>query len=177
MEQKVKVNNYVSLIGTVFSGPTFNHQLHGETYYLFTLEVTRSSENVDRIPIMISSNLLNVNIGDRCKVTGHYRSHNLKDDDKQRLILSVFAKDIYKIVDEHEEDKNLIILEGFIGKEPSYRETPLGKEITELLVAVNRPYKKSDYIPCITWGKNARTSAYLKVGTPIRIVGRVQSRE
>ncbi|HBT49008.1 MAG: Single-stranded DNA-binding protein [Caldanaerobacter subterraneus] len=176
-------NNTVTLVGKVFTLLEFSHELYGEKFFNFILEVPRLSETKDYLPITISNRLfegMNLEVGTRVKIEGQLRSYNRKspEEGKNKLILTVFARDI-SVVPEEEvvKNPNEIFLDGFICKKPVYRTTPLGREITDLLIAVNRPYNKSDYIPVIAWGRNARFSEKLEVGDRIRLWGRVQSRE
>ena len=174
-------NNKVTIGGTVASEPEFSHEVYEETFYTFMLNTPRLSETHDVIKITISEKFL-VNerlcIGDCVTINGQFRSYNRHEEKKNRLILSVFAREV-ELVDEIEESakSNQIYLDGFICKEPIYRKTPLGREIADLLIAVNRPYGKSDYIPCICWGRNARFANNFEVGTRCAIWGRIQSRE
>ena len=145
------------------------------------VEVQRLSDSTDIIPLMVSERLMNIEQdfrGVKVMVTGQFRSYNRHEEKKNRLILSVFAREV-ELVEEIEESakSNQIYLDGFICKEPIYRKTPLGREIADLLIAVNRPYGKSDYIPCICWGRNARFASSFEVGTRCAIWGRIQSRE
>ena len=145
------------------------------------VKVQRLSESYDIIPVMVSERLLDVNAdykGLLISVSGQFRSYNRHEERKNRLVLSVFAREI-EFVDEIEESArtNQIFLDGYICKEPIYRKTPLGREIADLLLAVNRPYGKSDYIPCICWGRNARYASNFRVGERCAIWGRIQSRE
>ena len=145
------------------------------------VKVKRLSDSYDVIPMMVSERLLDVNanyIGYHVEVTGQFRSYNRHEERKNRLVLSVFAREI-SFVDEIEESakSNQIFLDGYICKAPVYRKTPLGREIADVLLAVNRPYGKSDYIPCICWGRNARFASGFTVGSHVQIWGRIQSRE
>lgn len=178
---EVIVNNQVTISGEIVSEFRFSHELYGEKFYLMDVEVPRLSDSSDRIPVMVSDRLVDTNqdfIGVKIKVEGQFRSYNRHEEKKNRLILSVFAREI-ELVDEIEEGEksNQIYLDGYICKEPIYRKTPLGREIADILIAVNRPYGKSDYIPCICWGRNARFASNLEVGTRCIVKGRVQSRE
>jgi primosomal replication protein N len=175
-------NNSVTLIGKIVSGFTFNHEVFGEGFYSVDLAVKRLSEQVDVIPLMISERLINMNevsMGDAIEVTGQFRSYNQFGAEKKRLILSVFVREVIFMEDEFTDytRSNFIKLNGFICKPPIYRKTPLGREIADLLIAVNRPYGKSDYIPCIAWGRNASYASGLSVGTMMQVSGRIQSRE
>ena len=177
-------NNYLSLIGTIISEKKFSHEIYGESFYLFNLEVPRLSDNSDVIPITISERLIanfDLTIGKKIVVEGQFRSYNSYENERNKLVLTVFAKDIMEYnEDETENDKevvsNEVTLNGYICKKPIYRQTPFGREIADLLLAVNRAYNKSDYIPCIAWGRNARFCENMEVGTEVKIIGRVQSR-
>lgn len=178
---EVIVNNQVTISGEIVSEFKYSHELFGEKFYLMDVEVPRLSDSSDKIPVMVSDRLVNVEqdfIGVKVKVEGQFRSYNRHEVKKNRLILSVFAREI-ELVDEIEQGakSNQIYLDGYICKKPIYRETPLGREIADVLIAVNRPYGKSDYIPCICWGRNARFASGLEVGTRCYVQGRIQSRE
>jgi len=174
-------NNRVSIIGEVMTEFKFSHEVFGEGFYTFEVLVNRFSGKCDRLPLMISERLIDVTedySGKVIEVMGHYRSYNYHEGMKNRLMLSIFVRDWNFVGEEVETSKtNQIYLEGFICKTPIYRKTPLGREIADLLVAVNRSYGKSDYIPCIAWGRNARFITDLEVGSKIRLQGRIQSRE
>lgn len=172
-------NNEVELCGRVDSELTYSHEVYGEGFYQFYIDVPRLSDISDRINITISERLLqdvNLNIGDTVCINGQFRSYNNYSDSGSKLILTVFARDI-TCHPEGNKNPNHIYLNGFLCKKPVYRTTPFGREITDILVAVNRAYNKSDYIPCIAWGRNARFSSALEVGENIKIWGRIQSRE
>ena len=176
-------NNYLALVGNIVSEKTFSHEIYGESFYLFNLEVPRLSGTDDIIPITISERLIanfDLSIGKKVVVEGQFRSYNSYENERNRLVLTVFAKDIieYKEEEQEEEKKvsNEVVLNGYICKKPIYRQTPFGREIADILLAVNRAYNKSDYIPCIAWGRNARFCENMEVGTEVKIVGRVQSR-
>ncbi len=172
-------NNIVNIMGTVAQECCFSHEVYGEGFYLFQLDVPRLSDNADRLPVTISDRLIDKELlkeGTILKVKGQLRSYNNYSDKKNRLILTVFARDIEILEEMDEENPNEICLNGFICKAPVYRTTPFGREIADILVAVNRAYNKSDYIPCIAWGRNARFAGNLEVGTKIRLWGRIQSR-
>lgn len=177
-------NNHLVLMGKVTSEKRFSHEIYGESFYIFNLEVPRLSGNEDIIPITVSERLLNdldLSIGKKVIVEGQFRSYNSYENERNKLILTVFAKDIidYK-EDASDENKpttsNEVVLNGYICKKPIYRQTPFGREIADILLAVNRAYNKSDYIPCIAWGRNARFCQNLEIGTEIKVIGRVQSR-
>ena len=174
-------NNRVTVIGTIVSDFTFSHAVFGEGFYLVDLSVSRLSEQADVIPLMVSERLMDVTRdyrGCTIEADGQFRSYNRHEGVKNRLVLSVFVREVQFLEEFTDYTKtNQIFLDGYICKEPIYRKTPLGREIADLLVAVNRPYGKSDYIPCIAWGRNARFASGFSVGTRIQIWGRVQSRE
>lgn len=177
-------NNYLVLIGNIVSDKTFSHEIYGESFYLFNLEVPRLSGNEDIIPITISERLIanfDLEIGKKVVVEGQFRSYNSYENERNRLVLTVFAKDIMEYQEKEEEEhkektSNEVVLTGYICKKPIYRQTPFGREIADILLAVNRAYNKSDYIPCIAWGRNARFCENMEVGTEVKVVGRVQSR-
>jgi len=174
-------NNHLTLMGKVASEKSYSHEIYGEKFYLFNLEVIRLSSTVDIIPITISERLLTnikLEIGEQIIVEGQFRSYNNYENERNRLVLTVFAKEILRPTEEEkkEEITNEVILIGYICKKPIYRQTPFGREIADILLAVNRAYNKSDYIPCIAWGRNARFCQNIDVGTEVKIVGRVQSR-
>ena len=163
-------NNYLVLIGKIISDKTFSHEIYGESFYLFNLEVPRLSGNEDIIPITISERLIanfDLTIGKKVVVEGQFRSYNSYENERNRLVLTVFAKDIIEYKEEEEESKentsNEVVLNGYICKKPIYRQTPFGREIADILLAVNRAYNKSDYIPCIAWGRNARFCENMEV--------------
>lgn len=174
-------NNYLVLIGKIISDKTFSHEIYGESFYVFNLEVPRLSGNEDIIPITISERLIanfDLTIGRKVVIEGQFRSYNSYENEKNRLVLTVFAKDIIDYKEEQEENvSNEVVLNGYVCKKPIYRKTPFGREISDILLAVNRAYNKSDYIPCIAWGRNARFAGGLEVGSHLQICGRVQSRE
>ena len=181
MTDKVFDNNQVSVAGEVVSEFTFSHEVFGEGFYCLYIQVGRLSESYDVIPLMISERLMDVKADYRGKyieVLGQFRSYNRHEANRNRLVLSVFAREVNICEEEDSQVKpNQIYLGGFICKKPVYRKTPLGREIADLLVAVNRPYGKSDYIPCICWGRNARFAEKFQVGEHIQLWGRIQSRE
>ena len=181
MSEKILENNRVSVVGEVASEFTFSHEVFGEGFYLTTILVNRLSDQTDEIPLMVSERLMDVNRdyrGGIIEATGQFRSFNRHEGNRNRLVLSVFAREINFPEDYSDSTKtNQIYLDGFLCKAPIYRKTPLGREIADLLIAVNRPYGKSDYIPCIAWGRNARYASCFEVGSRIRVWGRVQSRE
>ncbi len=173
-------NNMVTISGKVVSGVEFSHEVYGEGFYYFMLDVPRLSDSSDKIPVTISERLASkdkLEIGTVIEVEGQFRSYNSYNSEGNRLLLTVFARDIIFLEDEKRiKNPNQIYLNGYICKKPIYRTTPFGREITDILLAVNRPYNKSDYIPCIAWGRNARFSENLTVGDNIKVWGRIQSR-
>ena len=178
----VNVNNEVQLSGIVDSELTLSHEIYGEAFYSFVLRVMRLSDICDYINVTVSERLihsLDISCGSFVTVNGQFRSYNNYSETGSKLILTVFARDIANTEDCEEANKNpnYIFLNGFLCKQPIYRTTPFGREITDILIAVNRAYNKSDYIPCIAWGRNARFSSNLNVGDNIKIWGRIQSRE
>ena len=181
MADKAMDNNQVTIVGTVDSEFTYSHEVFGEGFYMVEVEVKRLSNSEDRIPLMISERLIDVTqdyTGEYIMVHGQFRSYNRHEEQKNRLVLSVFVREISFMEEEPDGTKtNSIWLDGYICKEPIYRKTPLGREIADLLLAVNRPYGKSDYIPCICWGRNARFASAFEVGEHVQVVGRIQSRE
>ncbi len=181
MTDKVIENNQVVIMGEIVSDFAFSHEIFGEGFYMVDVRVERLSDSIDIIPLMVSERLLDVNgdyKGMYIMVNGQFRSYNRHEERKNKLVLSVFAREI-DFVDEIGENtkSNQIYLDGYICKEPVYRKTPLGREIADLLLAVNRPYGKSDYIPCICWGRNARYASNFEVGARCAVWGRIQSRE
>ena len=184
MLDKVIENNRVCNIGEVVSEFTFSHEVFGEGFYIANVSVNRLSDMVDIIPLMISERLIDVTKdyrGMKIEVSGQFRSYNRHEGVKNKLVLSIFVRELRFIEDEdipEEQSKsNQIFLDGYVCKPPIYRKTPLGREIADILVAVNRPYGKSDYIPCIAWGRNARFASGFEVGEHVQILGRIQSRE
>ena len=174
----VTENNVVTVSGEIISEREYSHEIYGEKFYLYHLSVERLSDSFDIIPLVISERLVDLDsltVGTKVYVTGQFRSYNRHEEKKNRLILSVFVREL-SLKEEGVEDANSIELNGFICKEPVYRKTPLGREICDLLIAVNRPYGKSDYIPCICWGRNARFASSLSVGDEVVAYGRIQSR-
>ena len=172
-------NNYAHLTGVIVTEPEISHNVFDESFYLFYLEVGRLSGATDIIRIIASERLFQdtlIEKGEKVTVIGQFRSYNSLEDGVNRLILSVFARDILPPEEQENKNPNFLYLKGFLCKEPVFRQTPFGREIADLLLAVNRTYNKSDYIPIITWGRNARFSRHLLVGTKIEIIGRIQSR-
>lgn len=181
MLDKVFTNNQVTIAGEVVSDFTFSHEIYGENFFLVNIAVSRLSDSCDIIPVMVSDRLMDVK-GDYkgciLQASGQFRSYNRHEETKNRLVLSVFAREVSFVeIPEGEQNPNHIFLDGYVCKKPVYRKTPLGREIADVLLAVNRPYGKSDYIPCICWGRNARYVSTLEAGTHLKLSGRIQSRE
>ena len=180
MADKAMDNNQVTIVGTVDSEFTYSHEVFGEGFYMLEVVVSRLSHMEDRIPLMVSERLVDVKescMGKIVEVHGQFRSYNKHEEGRNRLILSVFVREFSFVGEEGTLTRpNSIYLDGYICKPPVYRMTPLGREIADLLMAVNRPYGKSDYLPCICWGRNARFAGKFEVGTHIHLWGRIQSR-
>ena len=189
MDTNYLENNYLTLVGEVTGEKRYSHEIYGEKFYVFDLSIARLSGNADIIPITVSERLVNdqmLEIGKKLLVKGQFRSYNSYENERNRLILTVFAKDIVELEENEVEEENEltkkdqitneVVLIGYICKKPIYRQTPFGREIADILLAVNRAYNKSDYIPSIAWGRNARFCQNIEVGTQVKIVGRVQSR-
>lgn len=174
-------NNVVTISGKVVSEVEYSHEVYGEGFYSFYLEVPRLSDSSDKISVTFSERLVPKNklqIGVALEIEGQFRSYNSYKSDSNKLVLTVFARELIFTDEERRiKNPNQIYLNGYICKNPIYRMTPFGREITDILIAVNRPYNKSDYIPCIAWGRNARYSQNLTIGDNIKIWGRIQSRE
>lgn len=173
-------NNTVDICGRIVEECTFSHEIYGEGFYNLKVAVERLSESEDILPVMVSDRLIDVERlkeGVVVKVSGQLRSYNNYVSSKARLVLTVFAREI-AIVDEPDtKNPNLIALNGYVCKPAVYRITPFGREIADVLIAVNRSYGKSDYIPCIAWGRNAKFASKLDIGANIRLWGRIQSRK
>lgn len=174
--------NKIELIGTVHSIPEFCYEIFGEKLYSFNLKTNRLSDNDDILPVVVSERLIDINtlnVNNKIKIIGQLRSYNVPDENNEgkiKLILKTFVKEI-EILNDIENDKDIIELNGFICKNPVYRQTPKGREICDVFLAVNRNYHKSDYIPTICWGRNAKFAKELEVGQNIKVTGRLQSRE
>ncbi len=169
-------NNRAMLSGRIVDDLIYSHEVMGEGFYETKIEVKRLSEQVDVLPVTISERLMNDNeIEYGCEVcfSGQFRSYNISDEGKSRLVLSFFVREVLPVTD---ENPNVIEINGYVCKEPVYRTTPFNREICDMLIAVNRAYNKSDYIPCIAWGRNARFAKNLEVGSRVTINGRIQSR-
>ncbi len=181
MNSRIAENNHAELTGVILSELEFSHEVSGERFFKTRIRSERLSENSDELPVILSGKLLEnkqFQTGERVKIEGQFRSYNRHDNNKNKLILSVYAQDMEKIPKETEavQPENTVELDGYVCKQPVYRTTPLGREITDVLLAVNRSYGKSDYIPCICWGSNARAAKDLTVGDKLRLSGRIQSR-
>lgn len=190
MERDMReTNNSVYISGVIAEEFCYSHDVYGEKFYTSIVDVERKSGVIDKVPIMVSERLADVGsllvgdgavtdkwVGERVYIYGQFRSFNKHDGNRNHLILHLFAREFF-CIDDIGQDDNSIELEGFICKEPIYRDTPNKREICDILLAVNRPYGKSDYIPCICWGRNARFASGLEVGTMLKVQGRIQSRE
>jgi single-stranded DNA-binding protein len=178
MDKELLKNNNVTLLGMIVSNPEFSHEVFGEKFFRLNIKVERTSGTADIIPLTVSERLIDVTenwIDVSVYVSGQFRSFNRHEGNKSRLALFVFVREIEKM--DATVYGNNIALDGFICKEPTYRNTPRGREIADLLIGVNRSYGKSDYIPCIVWGRNAVYASGLPVGTHLKITGRIQSRK
>ena len=178
MNYELMENNKVFLTGIVGSNPVFSHEIFSEGFYNLNLKVERLSNNFDVIPITVSERLLTKDafkLGNKISIKGQFRSYNKNENNKSYLVLTVFVREIIDI--DESMNPNIIEISGFICKEPIYRTTPFKREICDVLLAVNRAYNKSDYLPCIAWGRNARFLKKMDVGKKVSIIGRIQSRE
>ncbi len=180
--ENINENNIVTVGGIIVSEPEFSHEIYDEKFYKFNIEIKRLSESSDILPIIVSERLLDLDtlkLGKIVNVEGQFRSYNQINDGKSKLILSIFAKEITEKEDSQEGILTLndATITGYICKTPIYRKTPLGRDICDILLAVNRTYKKSDYIPCILWGRNAKFCEKIPVGTRVKVSGRIQSRK
>ena len=178
MNYEMMNNNAATLCGVVMSKPVYSHQMYGEGFYESTLSVPRLSEQLDVIPFTISERLLDgsgIEEGSLVTFSGQLRSYNKMVEGRSKLMLTVFVKEFIDD-DNGTVNPNSVELTGYVCKDPIYRTTPLSREICDLLIAVNRAFNKSDYIPCISWGRNARYCRTLAVGTKLRVAGRIQSR-
>lgn len=190
MERDMReTNNSVYISGVIAEEFCYSHDVYGEKFYTSIVDVERKSGVIDKVPIMVSERLADVGsllvgdgavtdkwVGERVYIYGQFRSFNKHDGNRNHLILHLFAWEFF-CIDDIGHDDNSIELDGFICKDPIYRKTPYGREICDILLAVNRPYGKSDYIPCICWGRNARFASGLEAGTRLKVQGRIQSRE
>ena len=190
MDTNYLENNYLTLVGKVTGEKRFSHEIYGERFFTFNLSIPRLSGNADIIPVTTSERLINDEMlaeGKKLLIKGQFRSYNSYENEKNKLVLTVFAKDVQEVEEDEASEENEIVkkemttnevvLIGYVCKKPIYRQTPFGREIADLLLAVNRAYNKSDYIPTIAWGRNARFCQNLEVGAQVKIIGRVQSRQ
>ena len=175
--------NIIEIRGKIAQAFTFSHEVYGEGFYSFTVEAERLSQSVDILPVTISERLLDgmlLNCGDTVDIYGQVRSYNnyVEEERRNRLLITIFVREIELVSDSGSAPKNPnnVYLDGFICKKPIYRETPFGREIADILLAVNRSYNKSDYIPCICWGRNAKFASGLNISDNVRVSGRLQSR-
>ena len=179
MEERMK-NNKATFSGEIISEFEYSHEVLGEKFYTSVLSVRRKSGVYDNIPFMVSERLVDVAelwTGQIVMLSGQIRSHNNRNGDKHKLVLFVFVREI-SLLDEREKyDSNNVVIDGYICKEPIYRRTPLGREITDVIFAANRAYTKTDYIPSVFWGRSAQFISGIDVGTRIKSIGRLQSRE
>lgn len=178
MNYNCEKNNKVYITGEIVSDATFSHEVYGEGFYEFYVKVLRLSGQADVLPVTISERLISggeLQKGKLLSAVGQFRSYNKIENGKSRLMLTVFIREL--VDEDAEKNPNSILLSGYICKPPVYRTTPFNREIADVLVAVNRAYNKSDYIPCIAWGRNARFVKSLSVGDRIAVSGRIQSRE
>ena len=178
MEHNTEKNNKVYICGEIVSEATFSHEVYGEGFYEFFVRVMRLSGQADILPVTISERLIKggeLKVGGMLSAVGQFRSYNKLEGGKSRLMLTVFVRELAQPAGDR--NPNSVVLSGYICKPPVYRTTPFNREIADLLLAVNRAYNKSDYIPCIAWGRNARFVQNLKVGERVALSGRIQSRE
>lgn len=180
IKESERTNNVIKVSGEVIESPVHSHEVFGENFYIFTLKTLRSSGNDDLLPVSISERLVDIETivpGAIVEITGQIRTFNRKNEQNQKthLVINVFAQEI-EFLDDTENDTNNVYLTGYLCKQPTYRQTPLGREICDLLLAVNRPYGKSDYVPAVAWGRNAGWANTLEVGTKLKVKGRLQSR-
>lgn len=181
MENETVKSNQAVIMGEIVSDFRYSHQAYGEKIYMSEVSVKRLSNYEDVIPVAVSERFIDPKqsyTGRFVWMGGQFRSHNRKEEKKRHLILAFFVQEMEFLTEiPEEEESNYIFLDGYICKKPVYRNTPLGREITDILLAVNRSYGRSDYIPCICWEKNARYASRFKVGEHVRFYGRIQSRE
>lgn len=172
-------NNNVEIGGEIIEEVTFSHEIYDEKFYKFSIKTKRLSDYEDILPVIISERLINlddIKIGKIVKIYGQFRSYNLQTETRNKLVLSIFVKEIEFIDNDNILTLNDANFTGYICKNPVYRKTPLGREIADVLIAINRTYKKSDYVPCILWGRNAKYCETLSVGDLVKLSGRIQSR-
>ena len=178
MDYNLMKNNKVFISGEVASEPKFSHEVYGENFFEFDLKVPRLSDSFDKIPVTVSERLIgdnDIRVGSKICGNGQFRSYNKLVDGKSKLMLTVFIREIVPYVET--ENPNYIEITGYVCKEPVFRTTPFKREISDVLLAVNRSYNKSDYLPCIAWGRNARFVKNFCVGDKVTVTGRIQSRD
>lgn len=182
MSENNLINNSVTVLGKIASPLELSHEFYGEKFYRFMLNIERLSDSLDTIPVTISERLIaskDLKVDSLIKINGQFRSYNNIEGENSKLLLTVFTKEFELLDDNNSKsyNPNQIFLDGFLCKNPVYRVTPFGREISDLIIAVNRQYNRSDYIPCIAWGRNARYCEQLQVGSHIKLWGRIQSRK
>ena len=175
-------NNKISLVGEVISSPKLSHETHNEKFYTVKVDVKRLSGDIDTLEIIISEKLYDIEkieLGIRYYIEGEIRSYNyyVSETERRKLVINIFAKNLSIAEETDDECLNNFELVGHICKKPIYRKTPFDREISDILLAVNRLYGKSDYLPCIAWGRNAKFASTLEIGDKIKITGRMQSRQ
>lgn len=175
-------NNKISLVGEVISAPKLSHETHNEKFYTVKVDVKRLSGDIDTLEIIISEKLYDIEkieLGARYYIEGEIRSYNyyVSETERRKLVINIFAKNLSIAEETDDECLNNFELIGHICKKPIYRKTPFDREISDILLAVNRLYGKSDYLPCIAWGRNAKFASTLEIGDKIKITGRMQSRQ
>ena len=177
MNYSTEKNNKVYVYGEIVSEAVFSHEVYGEGFYEFYVKVMRLSGQADILPVTVSERIMTeeMKVGGTICALGQFRSYNKLEGGKSRLMLTVFIREL--LGDQQSKNPNSIVLSGYICKPPVYRTTPFNREIADLLIAVNRSYHKSDYIPAIAWGRNARFVRNLSVGDKVALSGRIQSRE
>lgn len=172
-------NNNITISGKIVSDLELSHEVYNEKFYKFYIKSERLSNQEDILPVIISERMINLDELEENKnirIDGQFRSYNEQRENGNKLVLSIFVKGIDFISDDDSLTQNDANFIGYVCKNPIYRKTPLGREIADVLIAVNRTYKKSDYIPCILWGRNAKYCENLEVGTKVKVNGRIQSR-
>ncbi len=182
MRDKSLENNGACVIGKIMPGARYSHEAYGERFYRVDILTCRASGVTDKVPLMVSESVADMEkdyLDGMVEIAGQFRSYNRKEDGRSHLELSVFVQGIRRVDERYidYESNNRICLKGYLCKAPVYRKTPLGREIADILLAVNRPYGRSDYIPCICWGKDAVLASRLDVGSAVEVTGRIQSRE
>lgn len=178
MDYNLMKNNKVFIAGEIVSEPHLTHAVFNEGFYEFDLKVSRLSDSYDIIPVTISERLFegnNIELGKKISGSGQFRSYNKLENGKSKLMLTVFLREILPYSEG--ENYNHIEIVGYVCKEPVFRTTPFKREISDVLLAVNRSYNKSDYLPCIAWGRNARFVKNFNIGDKVIVSGRIQSRD